>query len=215
MPKDDEAIGLLLAGGLGYLLGDGQYKGWKPIIEQYNNRYQQIAYAQVPVPWGFFTKSPNMRVLYRQSVLSYLFGLPDTSLPALIRVLEQALKSRYEDAESKKPSREMSLANLIEWGESLLKDKLAVAHSFRLLRNWVHTDKLVQEQDCLEAIRHVSLILENLYPGILATPVITARCPGCRFVAPQLLGSNTGTLGTALQIGCQNCRNTYSWSLMP
>src|SRR5437867_8368391 len=107
MPNDDEAIGLLLAGGIGYLVGDSKYKGWKYIIEQYNRRLQQITFAQIPLPWAFLMKNPNMRLIYRQSTLSYLFGLPDSCFPTLLRVLEQALKSKYEEVEGKKPSREM------------------------------------------------------------------------------------------------------------
>jgi len=215
MTNDDEAIGLLLAGGIGYLLGDSQYKGWKPVIDQYNRRLQQITFAQVPLPWGFFTKSANMRVIYRQSVLSYLFGLPDACLPTLIRVLELALKSNYAEVEGKKPSREMCLANLIDWGESLLKDKLAVAHSFRLLRNLVHTDNLAQEQDSVEAIRHVSIIVENLYPGVFAMVNLNTRCPNCGFISLKLVSSNSGPLGTTMPIDCPGCKNQYNWTLMP
>ncbi|GEM_PF-5264450 len=213
MTNDDSLGALILGGGLGYLLAHGQNSEWKPIMEGYKTRLQQVEYARVPFPTGFLKKSHNIRVIYRQSLSSYLFGLPDACMPMLMRVLEQALKLKYEEMEGKKPSRDLDLAKLIDWAESILKNKANVAHSFRMLRNLLHSDQFVQEQDCLEGIRHVNIIIENLFPGDQLR--IETRCPHCGFSGITFLTSDSRVLANTLSLHCGQCSRVYSWLLMP
>lgn len=211
--EGDSLLALIGGGLLGYLLGEGRYNDWKPVIEQYQKRFQQLTFAQIPLPVKFLQMSQTMRVIYRQSLYAYLFGLPDASLPALIRVLEQALKVKYDEVEGKKPSRDMDLAKLIDWAESYLKDKALIAHSFRRLRNFVHTDNLVQEQDSLEGIRHVSIILESLFSSNQS--LLSTVCSQCKSSNIASLVESQRMMGHNVPLVCSHCHMTYNISLMP
>jgi hypothetical protein len=213
MPNDDDPLALLVAGGLGYLLGQGQYADWQPIIEQYQKRLSQLSYLQIPLPWGYMDAQPNMTIVYRESIACFLFGLPNSCLPTLMRLLEQALILKYTQVEGKKPPNSMSLAELIDWGEKFLHDKTSSAHSFRMLRNFVHTDKLVQEQDCLEGIRHVSIIVEKLFPGHYAGTVTT--CKNCGNTAVTDIDTSLQFLASNFQVTCARCRRNFNWIMLP
>jgi hypothetical protein len=121
MPENEDSLGLILAGGIGYLLGQKSSEEWKPFMDQFRERFQQLTYTKTPLPWDFLKSRPNIQAIYRQSIYCYLFGLPDASLPSLIRVLELSLISRYETGEGKKKPNEIGLAKLIDWVELYLK----------------------------------------------------------------------------------------------
>lgn len=211
--KDDSLGALILGGGIGYLLAQGQNSEWKPVIDSYKRRLQQISFARIPFPVEFLRKNQNIRRIYSQSLSSYLFGLPDACMPVLIRVLEQALKVKFAEAEGKKPPRDYDLAKLIDWSQSFLKDKALVAHSFRILRNLVHTEELVQEQDCLEAIRHVNIIIENLFPG--NSVMVQVSCQFCGRSGVTPVSGDFRFLGSSVALQCDQCRRTYNGMLMP
>lgn len=208
---DDDFWGALVIGGLGYLLGQGQYEGWKPLIQQYQNRLYHLQYSKSPYPFGFLNGNNNMKIVYREGVLSYLLGLSNSAIPNLIRVLEQALISKYESTEKKKPDN-VGLSDLIDWAEKMMKEKTNIAHSFRMLRNFLHTDKLVLEQDCLECIRHVSIIINNLFPTDFVTVNTHCRCgaTGIGVVLPE-----SRFLATNLSFQCNICHQTFNWVLLP
>ena len=42
--------------------------------------------------------------VYREAILAYLYGLPNASLPLVLKCLEVGLKIKYEEIEGKKPS---------------------------------------------------------------------------------------------------------------
>jgi hypothetical protein len=90
-----------------------------------------------------------------------LFGLPDASLPMAFRCLEIGLKQHYEIVEKKKPS--LNAFELIDWSEKKLGKKVEIAQGIRILRNLAHEEKTITEQDNLEAIRHITNIIEPCF----------------------------------------------------
>jgi hypothetical protein len=213
MPKNEDILGLILAGGIGYLLGQKSSEEWKPFMDQFRERFEQLTHTKTPLPWAFLKSRPNIQAIYRQSIYCYLFGLPDASLPTLLRVLELSLVSKYETAERKRPPTDMGLARLIDWAETYLKENIKVAHAFRLLRNFVHTDKLIQEQDCLEAIMHISTILEILSPSENIT--MNVVCHYCHQTGIASVLPGQGYLGNKMNLQCDNCKKSYHWMIMP
>jgi hypothetical protein len=155
----------------------------------------------------------NIQTIYRQGIYCYLFGLPDACLATLLGAFERSLKYSYESTEGKKPENEMDLAKLIDWAELYMKKDADILHSIRLMRAVVHTDTLIKEQDCIEAIRHVSTILERLQPSQNIT--INVVCHYCHTtgIAPVLEGQNY--LGNKITLQCNHCGQSYHWMIMP
>lgn len=213
MPKNEDILGLILSGGIGYLLGQKSSDEWKAFTDQFRERFEQLTYTKTPLPWGFLSTRPNIQAIYRQGIYCYLFGLPDASLATLLRVLELSLNSKYETVEGKKPPSEMGLVKLINWAESYLKEDVRLADALRLLRNFVHTDKLFQEQDCLEAIRHISMILEILSPS--QNIVLNTVCHYCHQPGIASVPSGQGYLGNKMFLQCNGCKKNYHWMFMP
>ena len=213
MPKNDDILGLILSGGIGYLLGQESSNEWKPFMDQFRDRFQHLTKTQTPLPWAFLKTSQNIQAIYRQSVYCYLFGLPDACLPTLLRVLDLSLLSMYETAERKKPLMEIGPVKLMDWAEVHLKKDVKVAQSFSMLKNFLRTDNLIQEQDCLEAIRHVSLIMETFC--ISQNIVINVVCHYCRQAGEASVLNGQGYLGNKMALQCSNCNQTYHWMVMP
>jgi len=211
--QNDNSLGdILLIGGLGYILGQGKFADWEPIIQKYRNRLEQIRYFKISPPMGYLETSGNIRTIYRESLLCYLFGLSNSSIPSLLRVLEQSLIKKYENVEEKSPSQNTSLKTLIDWAEKTIEKESQIAHSFRQLRNYIHTDVLVEEQDAIEAIRHVSKVIEKLFPTKIYG--LTGRCKVCGRVQTQTINPKVSFLGDVIKMNC-GCGNTYNLILMP
>jgi hypothetical protein len=213
MRRNEDILGFLLSGGIGYLLGQESFNEWKFIVDAFKQRFEQLSSVKSPFPWSSLKSNPNVHSIYRQSLYSYLFGLPDACLPTLSRVLELSLKSKYEAVEGKKPSNEMDLARLTDWAESYVKNDSTVADSFRLMRNLVHTDTFIQEQDCLEGIRHLSTILEKLQPSQNIT--LNVVCHYCKTTAMATVPEGQNYLGNKITRQCEHCKKTYHWMIMP
>lgn len=212
MVKDD-TIDLLVAGGLGFLLAQGQYNEWKPIIENYKKRLEHLKYLHIPPPLGYLDKNQNVKTIYRESIFCYLFGLPNSCMPSLVRVLEQALISKFQIIEGKPPSNDIGLAKLIDWGEKLLGEKSEIAHSFRMLRNYIHTDKIVKEQDAIEGIRHISSAVDTLFP--IDYDTFHTICSFCKTGNLTKIPIESLILGNLVNIRCNKCGQTYAWILLP
>ncbi len=213
MPKNEDVLGLILSGGIGYLLGQKSSDEWKAFTDQFRERFEQLAYTKTPLPWGFLSTRPIIQANYRQSIYCYLFGLPDAGMTTLLRVLQLSLISKYESAEGKKPPSEMVIAKIIDWAESYFKEDGKLADAFRLLRNFVHTDKLFQDQDCLGAIRHISMILEILSPS--QNIVLNTVCHYCHQPGIASVSGGQGYLGNKIFLQCNNCKKDYHWMFMP
>jgi len=212
MTKDDSLGDLAVLGAFLYLLSQGQQNEWKSFTEQYKKRLEHLKYFKIPPPWNYLDANQNMKTIYRESVLCYLFGLSNSCVPSLMRVLEQSLITKYEEVEGKKPSDDVILKILIDWAEDILKEKTQTAHSFRMLRNYVHTDTLIQEQDAIEGIRHISIVIHNLFPSGFRG--LTTTCPVCRRVQTNTVHPDIGFLGNTISIVC-GCGQKYNWILLP
>ena len=212
--NDDTLWTLLLGGGLAYLLYQGKNKDWNALKDRFQKRLERLKHDVIRPPLDYTSNNQNMGTVYRESIFCYLFGLPNSCLPSLVRVLEQSLKTKYEIIEGKKPSSKMTLNDLIDWAEKFLKNKTTTAHSFRMLRNYVHTDILIDERDCPEAIRHITSIINSLYGETVRA--LHTTCTFCGHGGPTTF-SNPQTLfiGNTLPVRCGSCQQTYNWIIMP
>jgi hypothetical protein len=213
MPTNDDILGFILAGGIGYLLGQKSSEEWKPFMDKFRERFELLTHTKTPLPWTFIQTRQNIRSIYRQGIYSYLFGLPDACLPTLLRVLELSLVSKYEAVETKKSSKDMELSNLINWAELYLKEHAEVAHAFTPLRNFVHIDKLIQEPDCIEAITHISKVLSTLTPN--QNIGMNVVCHYCHYPATASVPSGQDYLGNKILLQCNNCKKNFHWMIMP
>lgn len=212
--NDDNGLAdILILGGLGYLLGQGKYNDWDPLIKNYKSRLKHLKYFKIPVPVGYLNTNENVKTVYRESILCYLFGLSNSAIPSLMRALEQTLIAKYEEVEKKKPTDNVSLKNLIDWAEKIIKDKVEIVHSFRMLRNYVHTDVLVKEQDTIEAIRHISTVIHSLFPSTFYG--ITTTCKSCGRIETQTIHPVHSFLGNTIDIVCYGCNSRYNWIMIP
>ena len=214
MPSDDDSFwSLLLGGGLAYLLLKGQDRDWNTFKERYRKRLERLRHDAIRPPLDFLSNNPNMSTVYRESIFCYLFGLPNSCIPTLVRVLEQALSSKYESEEGTKPPSKMTLEELIDWSVKFLEERTEIAHSFRMLRNYIHTDRLVKEQDCPEALRHISSIIVTLFGESIGG--INTTCTFCNYSAFTTVDAPNLYLGNDVSITCGSCRQTYHWILIP
>jgi hypothetical protein len=190
----DDLISLGLMGAAGYLAGAATYKGFEGMLKGFNDRFETLRRMQITIPYGLFKTNPDAQKIYRQGVLAHLFGLSDASVPMTVRVLELALKQNYKEKVGKEsPSK---LVDLIDWAEPLLGLRHGIAQSWRIIRNLIHGQELVTDMMAMDAIRHVSDIVNLLYPFESAS--IPTTCPTCggpqgTYYAPRhlaLLGSN-------------------------
>lgn len=211
---NDDAFLAIIAGAVGFLAGKSQTANFDPLIKQFNRRLEALRYFQVMPPYGFFENRENARSLFREGIYCYLFGLPNSSLPTMVRVLEIALQEKYDNEEGKKPPPEMSLNDLLDWSEKKLNLDTMTAHSYRKIRNLIHTDKLVVEQDCLEALRHLSNILNEMFQ-IIPEYILHSNCPNCKCSVRSRHPTRDLFLGTMVTINkCPGCSVNYNWNIV-
>lgn len=164
MSDDKKVIVDFLGNLVNYEFGKNDKKFFEPHIRNFRSNLLLLQSFKIIPPLTFLAHNKNWYRLYWESVLCFLFGFSNSSITNIVRVLEQALIEKYEEIE-KKPSN-LKLESLINWSQEYLKEDSNIAHYFRKLRNYVHTDKLVKPQDCLEGIRHMSIIITKLYPNV-------------------------------------------------
>jgi len=175
---------------------------WDRFQDKYMQRLEQLQYFEIIQPYRFFTEIKEGEELYGEAVLSYLLGLPNGVLPLIVRCMQIGLKHKYETIEKQKVPE--NLKDLIDWGEKYLSSKKELAHGFRLLRNLIHEETLIKEQDALEAIRHVSEILNLLYP--FGKIEFHLYCGNCRIFNQYIFQKDECWLGNSWHILCQTCR---------
>lgn len=205
------AAELLVGGALGFLLGRSVFASWEKFINRYNERTSHLSYNNIVEPVSFYGRIQNSRMVYGEAVYAYLFGLPNASVPASFRCLELALKKKYQETEKKSPK--MNTYKLIEWSEKHLGNQKELAHGFRFLRNLIHEEKLVQEQDALEAIRHISKILNLLFP--FETVILRGTCGFCNTAYAYEADKSQCFLGNVIIIPCSHCARNIRHEIMP
>lgn len=181
------------------------------IHQQFQRKTRSLNLQSCVEPCEFFNKVENSKRIYTEAVYTFLYGLPDASLQMTFRCLEIGLKRYYENTEGKKCSQKAW--ELIEWSEKKLGNKTELAHGFRILRNLTHEEKTITEQDSLEAIRHVTQILNIVFPFLTAT--ITVYCAFCQKPSQMPVLSGELFLGNNIAVPCASCRTSTNFQVMP
>jgi len=208
--EDNNLIGLLFVAGLSYLAGTSKLQSWQRFVDQFNERLRSMKYAKIIIPIEYLKTNNNARVIYHEAVLSHLFGLPNASVPIIVRLLELALRSIYakDEAGKHKPS----LNELIQLAEKELAEKADIAHGFRLLRNRIHGDTVITEQDSLETLRHVSILVNQVYPWHVYR--INKISP-CGHGVSLSINYEDFFVGNSIPFVCSICRNQYNETVIP
>ena len=199
----NELLGALGIGVLGYALGSQNQAQWKPTIEGYERRIEHLRYFRIFKPLSLIRTVPQTLDLYSEAVQGYLLGLPNASVPMSARCLEIALTRRYEDAGCPSPQRQ-GLHNLIEWAGPFLDGKQDVAHAFRLVRNLLHETSLVQEPIALEALAHVTTIINLAFP-LPPHGIRRYICASCGIEQESPVAISECWLGNRVNITCTSC----------
>jgi len=210
--KEDNLLDLLITGGFGYLMGASKYKNWEPFINEFNKRLSHISYLQIIIPSNLFEKSGDMKQVYSEAIHAYLCGIPNASLPLLLKCLEVGLRIKYREVEEKES--DMNLFGLIEWSEKLLKERKEIAHGFRILRNLIHEEKVVNERDIPEAIRHTSIILNDLFP-LPSNVAINVFCNSCNQWHQYPILTTNNFIGNNVLFACNKSRQNINAVIMP
>jgi hypothetical protein len=215
----NDGLGGLIAGGLGggligYLLGITKYKNWEQLVNDFNNRLGHLSYAKITIPYSYFKNVTNSKEVYNEGVYAYLYGLPNASLPLLLKCLELGLEDKYKEIEKKEPPKDWSLYNIIEWSEKILKERKDLVHGFRILRNLIHTKELIREQDALESIRHISIILNSLFPPP-DTIHLDVFCGYCNTTHPYQIKTEIYYIGNNVLFSCNKSMQNMNIIIMP
>ena len=206
----DELIASVAVGGLGFLVGKAQYANWDPIIKEYNTRCVSLTFTKTIKPVGVFLVDEVLRNTYSEALTSFLYGLPNASIAMSLKFLEIVLKKKYTNSD-KKEAKE-NLQQLIDHAENVIGVKTETAHSFRMLRNLViHGEILAKESDALEALRHISLIANSMYPyGLVNQDVV---CPTCKRRVKLPLESKENYFGNVFHVQCGGCNQNFPFSI--
>lgn len=205
------AVEFFLGGGLGYLIGRATFAPWENFIKGYNDRLGHLSYNKIIEPIALYKKIEGTEKIYGEAVYCYLFGLPNASVPTIFRCLELGLKKKYEEVEGRTPK--MKAYKLIEWSENFLKNQKELAHGFRFLRNLIHEEKQVEEQDALIALRHITKILNLLFP--FSKVIVQSICNFCKTPYEEEVESNKFFIGNAIFIECNKCKRSTRYDIMP
>ena len=201
-----------LGGLLGFFLGRGRRETeWEPFIEKYDERSGQVSYFKVTIPYGAYKKSDTAKLAFAEAYYAYAFGLPNSAISMAIKALENCLKVKYSEEEGKKPA--LKLVDLIDWSkEKLSLTKGEVGHAIRLLRNEVmHEERTIEETEALQTIKHVSLLLNELYPFKYVK--VSPQCRYCRNELSVTIGKNDAYIGYTTLVACGNCRRNQPFTL--
>ena len=217
MAKDsidwESLLALGMAGFLGYQTAkERNISPWVQVNTQADSRIALISQANIVKPVEFLRASgANTVHLYQEAVWAFVYGLHNSSVSTSLRCLEIGLRIKYEETnDNKVPTR---LIDLIEWAEPYLKSKRDIAHGFRILRNLVHTDTLVEQQDALEALRHVSKLLNVLYPAVVSS--ITQMCGTCGQTEAYSIWQTSCSLFQYINLTCSSCQQPMSVRVFP
>ena len=205
----DALVGTFIAGYLGYTAGSRKFASWEPIIKNYNARISHLAYFKAIRPGAFLNDITNATIIYTEAILAYLFGLPDASIPTSLRCLEMGLVHKYTSVTGQPPSQRNGLYNLIEWAEQYLGNKKEIAHGFRLLRNLIHGQSVMSEQDALEALVHITYILNLLYP-LSEYATLAYSCQSCGGRSEIDVPIQERYLGNIINTSCARCHRPTS-----
>ncbi|MFC1910493.1 hypothetical protein ACFLXC_04315 [Chloroflexota bacterium] len=204
----DAVVSGFTSGYLGYVAGSRKFAGWEPLIKNYETRMSYLAYVKAMRPLSFLSAIPDALVIYREAILAYLFGLPDASIPTTLRCLEIGLSRKYSDTMGQPPPEK--LYDLINWAENYLGNEKQTAHGFRILRNLIHGQSLLSEQDAIEAIRHITIVLNLLYPLSVMPIKTNYTCQNCNQPLTIDVPIEYNYLGNVFKPNCPHCSQLTS-----
>ena len=175
-------------------MGVSRFRGFEELAEDVRRRINILAYFKVIPPLAAFKQCNIPSTFYREAVQAYLLGMPNSSVVMSLKILELGLKC-------KTGKRDARLKDLID---ETIKDYKDLAHGFRILRNFVvHEETECKEQDALESLRHVSAILNRMYPfKELQYPT---TCSSCKVQYKIKLNAEEYFLGNIIRVRCPKC----------
>lgn len=210
------AESFFFGGLLGFLLGvAGRRPEWEKFAETCDNRLWHMTYFRVIIPYGAYSIGEVVKHSFGESYYAYLFGLPNSSVALSAKMLENALKEKYGEVEKTEPTG-LGLAGLLGWAEKKLNlSKGPVGHAIRLLRNeLMHEERVVQETEALETLKHASLVLNELYP--YPNVSFSVPCPTCGAARELItLKMEEAYIGYVRQMFCSPCQRAFTFTLTP
>ena len=193
-----ELLGILFTGLLGYALGASKAKGFEKLIDAARDRVNHLAYFKVIPPLRLFKEQNITATFYREAVQAYILGMPNSSVIMSLKTLELGLKHKLGESKA-------NLIELINKLGELDEFKKDLAHGLRILRNIVaHEDRGCDERDALETLRHVSEILNRLFPFSEVTYLVT--CNECNTEYKVPLNAKDFYLGNIIRVQCPKCK---------
>lgn len=186
------------------------------LFNKHRKNLANMKNAKIIMPYEFFNNLEAGFVLYTESLYCYLFGFSNTAVTSILKCFEIGLKQKYRIEEKKEPikktkrgTKNLNLHELIDWGKKWLGNKKELAHGFRILRNLIHEEKTIENQDALEAIRHVSKFLNLLWPlGGHDERIVCEKCKS------EIILVGVFPIGTIIPINC-NCGETFQFLVYP
>jgi len=160
----------------------------------------------------FFDEVDNGKRIFQGSVHSYLHGLPNASQPTAVRCLEIAIKEKYRREENEEPSD--NLKNLIDWSGDHLGAYTEIQQGLRLMRNYIHENKLVKEVDALESIRHTAEFLNKLFPPPQEEVEYEHNCLYCESSFMGTRKPKELILGYEMEKKCTNCNKINGYRFL-
>ncbi|MDE1834877.1 MAG: hypothetical protein KGH64_06090, partial [Candidatus Micrarchaeota archaeon] len=169
-------------------------------VAGYNNRLTVLIHTKIEVPIVPLSASTDgtLRKIYIESVKDYLYGLPNSSIVMTVRFFQLVARDRFRQVENK-PTAKPDVEDLVSWTAKHLGEDINT-RAFQIMRNYVHTETLIEDADALEAIRHISKLANKLYPYTSVNH--NSYCGRCRIYHTYTFNKADYYLGNALDIAC-------------
>ncbi len=171
-------------------------------VSGYNNRLNMLVGAKIIPPTQLIFSNETLRKIYSESIMDYLYGSPNSSIPIIIKFFQITIRDKFRQVKGD-PQANPKVEDIINWVEKFL-DQKTTAHGFQILRNLVHTEELVVDQDALEGIRHVSIIVNKVLPYEFT--FIDAFCSKCSTTHHYKFKKEDYYIGNDLTLQCPNNR---------
>ena len=208
------------------------YSGSFSTSPNLTSRVSNIKNDTVIMPYAFFTVNDNFRNIYYEGVYSYLYRLPNASLPALVKCLEAGIKEQYKllkqqttispkesqfinnidnkltqikKRRNQEPLDNIELFNLIEAASGYYPDKKEVLQYLRSLRNLIHNINIIKDEDAKYALIRITDAMNTLYE-IPESIRIKVRCEICGDVHPYDLNKKEYYIGNVISLNCLNSK---------
>lgn len=201
MSGENDVLAALLGGVFGHAIAKGAYAEWDGFIKAVGDRIAHLTFLKIVVPNAAFDAVPGSQKPYEEGIRAFVYGLPNASIPVLMKALELCLRNAYETKTGTK-SKGKKLVDLIEWAEDLVDD-LDVLHGYRLIRNRLHKEEYIKEEDVPAAIQHITRAINSLYPYVPASRQF--HCNKCGKNLDVQVPSESNYIGNTVNVNCPTC----------